>query len=62
MDWQPHFSNYHNYREYAAGSGWKVWVSLPENPEVEQAMLKKPLPVPNYKDPQSINIPEDWLN
>jgi alpha-amylase len=45
-DWQPSYSNYKDYREYAAGAGWKVWVKIPGNPEVKQAALKGALPVP----------------
>ena len=26
-DWQPSTSNYKDYREYAWGEGWKVWVA-----------------------------------
>jgi alpha-amylase len=59
--WQPSFSNYQDYREYAQGTGWKVWVAIPGNPEVQQAPLKKPLPVPQYRDPKKIEIPEAWL-
>jgi alpha-amylase len=61
-DWQPHFSDYHDYREYAQGSGWKVWVKLPGNPEVQQAPLRPALPVPAYREPQGISIPDEWLN
>lgn len=50
-DWQPHFSGYKDYREYAKGNGWKVWVKLPGNPPVQQASLKNKLPVPTYQKP-----------
>ena len=30
--WQPVHSDYPDYREYAQGAGWKVWVGLPGNP------------------------------
>jgi hypothetical protein len=60
--WQPSFSNYHDYREYAQGEGWKVWVAIPGNPEVQQAQMKPALPVPKYRDPKKIAIPEDWLH
>jgi len=59
--WQPYFSSYQNYREYAQGAGWKVWVSIPGNPEVQQAPLKKALPVPTYRSPDKIEIPAAWL-
>jgi alpha-amylase len=53
-DWQPNLSNYQNYREYAQGAGWKVWVKIPGNPEVREASLKDPLPVPEFTDPEHI--------
>jgi alpha-amylase len=59
--WQPDFSNYHDYREYAQGAGWKVWVALPGNPEVQQAPQKPALPVPQYRTPNKILIPAAWL-
>jgi alpha-amylase len=62
MDWQPHFSNYHGYQEYARGAGWKVWVKLPGNPQVQQAQHREALPIPEYRDPHSINVPDEWLN
>ena len=62
LDWQPYFSNYREYREYAHGAGWKVWVALPENPEVQQAPLKQALPIPEYKNPAEIDIPAEWSN
>jgi alpha-amylase len=27
-NWEPSGSGYHNYREYANGNGWKVWIKL----------------------------------
>ncbi len=59
--WQPSFSNYRDYREYAQGAGWKVWVAIPGNPEVQQAPLKEALPLPTYRLPEEIEIPEAWL-
>jgi alpha-amylase len=61
-DWQPNFSNYQDYREYAYGSGWKVWVGLPGNPEVKSASLPDPLPIPTYIEPGSIQIPDSMLD
>ncbi len=61
QDWQPHFSDYHDYREYAHGSGWQVWVRLPGNPEVKQAPRQGPFPVPVYRSPRKIKVPEAWL-
>jgi alpha-amylase len=59
--WQPCFSNYAHYREYAQGAGWKVWVAIAGNPAVRQAQLKNAFFVPEYRLPGEINIPEDWL-
>lgn len=62
MDWEPYHSNYHDYREYAQGAGWKVWVKLPGNPEVQQAQLKGGIPVPEYREPQNIDVADSSLN
>ena len=62
VDWQPHYSNYRDYREYAHGAGWTVWVKLPGNPEVRQAPLKGSLPLPEYREPQNITVPDNVLN
>ncbi|VTR93323.1 alpha amylase : Alpha amylase catalytic region OS=Methylobacterium nodulans (strain ORS2060 / LMG 21967) GN=Mnod_0201 PE=4 SV=1: Alpha-amylase [Gemmata massiliana] len=61
-DWQPSASGYNGYREYAAGEGWKVWVALPDNPEPRQAPKKDAFPVPEYKKPEDINVPDEWLD
>ncbi len=61
-DWQPALSNYRDYREYAAGAGWKVWVSLPGNPAVQQAAPRAALPVPIFHKPEGIDVPDTWLN
>jgi alpha-amylase len=61
LDWQPDFSPYEGYREYAQGAGWKVWVKLPGNPEVQQAALKPAFPILQYLDPNDIEVPEAWL-
>ncbi|VTR94357.1 alpha-amylase : Alpha amylase catalytic region OS=Methylobacterium nodulans (strain ORS2060 / LMG 21967) GN=Mnod_0201 PE=4 SV=1: Alpha-amylase [Gemmata massiliana] len=61
-DWQPSSSNYKDYREYAAGEGWRVWVGILNNPAVQQASLKQPLPVPEYKKPEDIDVPDAWLD
>lgn len=61
-DWQPHHSGYHDYRDYARGDGWAVWVRLPGNPEVRQAPLNGPLPVPDYVDAADITVPDAFLN
>ena len=59
--WQPSDSGYAEYREYAAGAGWKVWVGLPGNPEVRQAPLRPALPIPAYREPQSFEVPDSAL-
>lgn len=61
-DWQPHFSDYHDCREYANGAGWKVWIKLPNNPAVQQAAGKPPLPQPQYRQPEDIVVPNNLLN
>jgi hypothetical protein len=61
-DWQPSSSNYKDYREYAWGEGWKVWVGLPRNPELQRAPMKLALPVPAYQKPEQITVPDDWFN
>jgi alpha-amylase len=61
-DWQPSDSGFADYREYATGAGWRVWVRLPGNPTHQQAPRKPALPVPVYRAPESIAIPDDWLN
>jgi alpha-amylase len=53
--WQPSASGYTDYREYAQGAGWKVWLKLPGNPPVRQADLKPPLPVPAYVPAEKID-------
>lgn len=60
-DWQPYYSNYKDYREYAAGNGWKVWVKIPGNPEVKQAALPASLPVPTYREPQSFTVTDEMI-
>jgi alpha-amylase len=59
--WRPSDSGYAGYREYATGAGWKVWVGLPGNPEVREAPEKPALPVPAYRDPRTIDVPDDAL-
>jgi alpha-amylase len=61
-EWQASFSSYENYREYAHGAGWKVWVALPANPEVQQAPLKPAFEVPLYRSPEAIEVPDEWLH
>lgn len=61
-EWTPVHSNYRDYREYARGAGWKVWVGLPGNPDVQQAPLKRGLPIPSYQHPESIEVHDELLN
>jgi alpha-amylase len=61
-DWQPHFSGYQDYREYAAGNGWKVWVKVAGNPEVQQVPLKGAFPIPVYRAPGDITVSDGQLN
>jgi len=58
-DWQPSASGYQDYREYAAGAGWKVWVKLPGNPAPREAPLHGALPLPQYMPPDHITLPPD---
>ncbi len=60
-DWQPAHSNYQGYREYAQGAGWKVWVGLPGNPELQQAPRREAFPVPAYRPAREIDVPDEWL-
>jgi alpha-amylase len=62
--WQPKDSGYANYKEYAAGDGWKVWVGLPGNPPFQDAPLKGPItPVPTpIANPTTISVPDSMLN
>jgi alpha-amylase len=56
--WQPSDSGYSNYRDYAHGAGWQVWVALPTNPEVQQATLKPAFPAPPaFQTPDAVTIP-----
>ena len=58
QDWNPSQSGYTNYREYAQGAGWKVWVALPGNPQVQQAPWRGTLPIPAYKPANQITVPD----
>jgi len=59
--WQPSKSNYANYREYAQGAGWKVWVGLPGNPAVRQVPTHAAFAVPTYKKASQITLPAEPL-
>ena len=54
--WVPAYSGYRDYREYASGVGWKVWVTLPDNPDVQQAPFEDALSVPVYRDVDDIEV------
>ena len=61
-DWQPSDSGYKDYRPYAQGNGWRVWIALPGNPPIQQAPLAHALPAPPaYQPGNEINIPDAWL-
>ena len=59
--WQPSNSGFSNYREYAAGTGWKVWVSLPGNPDVQQTPVRAAFAVPAYQASETISVPDNLL-
>ena len=61
-EWHPSHSDYHNFREYAAGDGWRVWVGLPNNPDVQQAGRRDPLPVPTFQPADQVKVPDEWLD
>jgi alpha-amylase len=58
-DWQPSFSGYQDYREYAQGAGWKVWIKLPGNPSFQEAARHGALPVPHYASAEQVVLPPD---
>jgi alpha-amylase len=62
QEWIPADSNYKDYREYAWGSGWKVWVGVPSNPGVQQASLKGGLPIPQYREAKEIAVEDKLVN
>jgi alpha-amylase len=55
--WQPSDSGYGDYREYARGAGWTVWVKLPGNPPFQQAALKDAFAVPTFTAAETIEPP-----
>lgn len=61
-EWTPAHSNYRDYREYAWGNGWKVWVGLPGNPAVQQAPLRSELPVPLYLEAMEIAVDDNLID
>ncbi len=59
--WEPSDSGYANYRDYAHGNGWQVWLALPANPPWQRAPLAGPLPVPMPRDPAQIDVSADLI-
>jgi len=59
QQWQPSASGYSDYREYAQGADWRVWVKLPGNPPVQQASRRGVLPVPQYRPADQIQPPPE---
>ncbi|CAN5569647.1 hypothetical protein BH10ACI4_BH10ACI4_13530 [soil metagenome] len=55
--WSPAASGYSDYREYAAGEGWRVWVKLPGNPAVVQAPHHAAFAVPSFREVSGIRAP-----
>jgi len=60
--WNPVNSGYQDFRDYAHGAGWKVWVGIPGNPEVQQAGRRAALPVPDIRDAAGIDVPDSLLD
>lgn len=60
--WTPATSGYTDYRDYAHGAGWAVWLHLPGNPPVQQAAAHPGFPVPAFVEAKDIAIPDAWLN
>ncbi len=61
FQWQPFYSGYHNYREYAYGNGWKVWVKIGGNPDILQFPLKNPFRIPSFTEADEIEIDTSLL-
>jgi alpha-amylase len=57
--WNPSFSGYRDYHEYANGDGWKVWVKLPNNPDLVQVPLRDKLLIPTFIKPQDVQLPKE---
>ncbi|HEU4635918.1 MAG TPA: alpha-amylase C-terminal beta-sheet domain-containing protein [Edaphobacter sp.] len=49
QQWSPSDSGYSDYRTYAQGAGWTVWVALPGNPPLVAVPHHSAFPVPIYK-------------
>lgn len=61
-DWEPGHSDYAGFRDYAHGAGWKVWVALPGNPELQQAAFRQPIPAPDFREPAGIQVADEQLD
>ena len=59
QQWQPSASGYSDYREYAQGAGWKVWIKLPGNPPMRQAPLSPGFSIPRYRPADQIEPPAE---
>jgi alpha-amylase len=62
--WNPGNSGYQDYREYAAGIGWRVWVQLngtAANGEFQWAPLNGALPVPKFEHADGIVVRDEEL-
>ncbi len=61
--WEPSRSGYENYREYAYGNRWKVWITLTDstaNASFQQYPLNDALTgIPSPKKISTIHIPEE---
>jgi alpha-amylase len=57
--WEPSASGYSDYREYAQGAGWKVWIKLPGNPPVQQAPASVAFSIPQYRPAAQIVPPPE---
>ena len=61
-NWEPAHSGYANFRDYAHGAGWKVWVGFPDNREFQQAPIRSPMPVPDFHEAATIQVTENQLD
>lgn len=59
QQWQPSNSGYADYREYAQGAGWKVWIRLPGNPPVAHFKLHAAFPIPHFRAAEQIQPPPE---
>jgi alpha-amylase len=62
--WNPGDSGYQGYREYASGTGWRVWVKLNDaaaNGAFHLAPMRGALPVPVYQPAAEIVVPDEDL-